>query len=212
MITTLDAVTAHFAPQLPANAFAEVRRQLVNQHETISTRLLDDEQAMVEAAENLRTGRTRVADLSINHKDFSAFGPGLYRVYRRGRRCMTAAYNQGDPALFHEWRKQVKYLWHQVEILQPLWPTMLESLALDLHQLSDYLGQTHDLAVLRQTLHALPEPFNHNVDRAELATLIDQWQVEFETAAQPLGAQIYAEKPGRFVERMATYWAIWQSL
>jgi len=48
-------------------------------------------------------------------------------------------------------RKQVKYLWYQVCILNPMWPKPLDILAEELSKLADYPSEDHDLAMLSRS-------------------------------------------------------------
>ena len=67
----------------------------------------------------------------------------------RARRLAAAA---DDPTVedLHEWRKQAKYLWNQLQVLEPLWPAVMEELANQAHELGRLLGDDHALAVLRE--------------------------------------------------------------
>ena len=43
---------------------------------------------------------------------------GLKQVYRQGYRAFDAARSEPSTEYLHEWRKQAKYLWHQVQLLE----------------------------------------------------------------------------------------------
>ncbi len=45
----------------------------------------------------------------------------------------------------HEWRKRVKDLWYHVTLLQDAWRPVMSALADEAHELSDRLGDEHDL-------------------------------------------------------------------
>lgn len=123
---------------------------------------------------------------------------------------MQQAYAHPAPGIFHEWRKRVKYLWHQIEILEALWPSVLSKLADELHLLSDYLGDDHDLAVLRWTILDNLSWFKNERELMRLVVLIDQERLALEAAAQPLGRRIYFDSPKLFAQRLETYWRAWQ--
>ena len=57
---------------------------------------------------------------------------------------MTGAYERREETAFHEWRKRVKDLGYQIQILRDLWPPVLEELRKDLKKLGDLLGEEHD--------------------------------------------------------------------
>ena len=60
-------------------------------------------------------------------------GAGLKRVYRNGRDAFAVAQDDPSQEHLHEWRKQVKYLWHQLQVLQPIQLGQLTALADQAH-------------------------------------------------------------------------------
>jgi CHAD domain-containing protein len=115
-----------------------------------------------------------------------------------------------DPELFHDWRKRVKYLWHQSEILGPAWPSQLEQQAEALHTLSGYLGDDHDLAELNRVIRLESHRFIGDSSLPTLLRLIERRRAVLQAQARPLGRRLYVEKPRAFVARMEGYWRIWE--
>ncbi len=76
-------------------------------------------------------------------------------------------------------------------------------------QLSDDLGDDHDLAVLQQTLIDAPQSFGTDEMIAAFTGLARQRQEELRSHAHRLGARIYAEPPKRFGKRICHYWEAW---
>ncbi len=62
-------------------------------------------------------------------------------------------------------------------------------------ELSDLLGDEHDLAVFRQTLLAAPDDFGSKKDLQLLLGLIDRRRLELQTNARFFGERLYTEKP-----------------
>ena len=137
---------------------------------------------------------------------FDALAPGLGSTYSHGRNSMVTAYRRGSPGDFHEWRKRVKDLRHQMEFLAPLWPEVVVGTAMTLHRLGDILGEDNDLAelleLLRQRSDLCPDPRERSLFRA----LARQRQSELQVAAEILGRRVYAEKPGTLTWRFGEYW------
>lgn len=210
MVETLDALTDYYTQQLPPHAFAGVCEKLLDRYQIISQHVLYESKVIEQVAATLQEARERIIDLPIKCEDFSALNTGLQRVYRRGRRAMAKAYADPEAEAFHEWRKRVKYLWYHLDILEMLWPSLLDNLANELHQLSDYLGDDHDLAELRHILIENPRLFSDNRELLALVTLIDQRRSELEAAARPRGERIYFDKPQAFVNRITAYWEAWR--
>ncbi len=210
MIRTLDGLIAKYQDQLPPLAFDGVRQKLVENYEVTLALELKNQYVIPEIVEIMNEAKIYIGQLPIIREDFSAFRGGLQRVYFRGRRAMTQAYKHPDSEIFHEWRKRAKYLWYQLEILAELWPNLLSNLAGELHNLSEYLGDDHDLAVLRRMILSNPDGFVDEQELIMLISLIDQARLALEALAWPLGERIYFDPPKTFTRRLNTYWKAWR--
>ncbi len=209
-VETLDLVTARFAETLAPGAFEALREALVRRHAETRHRILEEEHAADEVVVTLNEARERIAGWPVEHDDVSAFDDGLRRVYKRGRNRLADARDEPGVEMLHEWRKRVKYLWYHTRILQPIWSDPLAELADEIHDLSSYLGDYHDLAVLRETVAGEPDVCGDDRVAEHLVGLIDRRRAELQAAAWPLGERIYVETPSTFVARISAYWEIWQ--
>ena len=131
--------------------------------------------------------------------DGVGFRDGLLRSYRRGRRAWRAARDEPSAEHLHEWRKRVKDLWYHLSLLEEAWKPVMAALADEAHELSDRLGDDHDLAVLWDWAgeHA-PSP--------DLEPLIDERRRRLQHDAFAYGARLYADKPRVFVDRVERWW------
>jgi hypothetical protein len=86
---------------------------------------------------------------------------------------------------------------------------MIGELADQTHQLSDYLGDDHDLTVFRDKVIELGEVLGKSEHRA-LIRLIDTLRTELRDKAIVLGYRIYGETPADFEARFAQYWRDWR--
>ena len=69
-------------------------------------------------------------------------------------------------------------------------------------RLSDYLGDGHDLDILRDAITGQPARFGGS-DRTKIAlALIDARRQELRSWAGTVGIRLFAEKPGRFRRRL----------
>jgi CHAD domain-containing protein len=105
---------------------------------------------------------------------------------------LAAAKESSDAERLHSWRKQVKYLWHQLQILEPSRPGKIGKLAQRCHELGEILGEDHDLAVLRCKLES-----RRTDDLDELLRRLDRRRVQLQRKAFTLGSRLFADKPGR---------------
>jgi CHAD domain-containing protein len=162
------------------------------------------------ASRQIRTVKQRLARAPVAENSWDGVGTALKRAYRNGRRAMKHARRTPAAEGLHEWRKQSKHLWYQMQVLQPLWPGMVEELGDQLHRLSDYLGDDHDLVVLRQKVAQLQPAFADSGNSGALLALIDRCRARLQEKAFLLGGRIYDEAPKDFVARFERYWKRWR--
>ena len=123
----------------------------------------------------------------------------LRRVYRRGRKAMAAARQDSRAPVLHEWRKEVKYLWHALQVLAPNQKSADEHADIA-HKLADHLGDDHDLAVLHDYLIARRTLLSRAA-AGELVREIRKRQLVLQKKAFTLGRRLFREKPRKFVAR-----------
>jgi len=211
LVQTFDRIVDRFSNQLTADAFWGMRARLETIHHNVAEQILDHENHVDEVLEVLHYARRNVDQLPIVNEDFEALAGGLRRVYRRGRNRLGDAYAAPSPESFHEWRKRLKYLWYHLRLLNPVWPGQLTALAAELSNVTDWLGDDHDLWALRLVVGQHPEWFRNEGELQVLLALIDYWRRENQIMARPVGQRIYVETPRGFVNRIGTYWQIWRA-
>ncbi len=180
------------------------RGLLVQRHDRLRDELVAG-QDLPKVRESLAATLARVEAWPVTTMAWVTLGAGVERVYRRGRTAMAAAYAEPSTEGFHEWRKPVKYLRHQLALLEELWPNVLRASAESAQALTSTLGDAHDLAVLRGALVEAGAHAGTDVD-PELLELIDSRRELLRARARPIGLRLYAEKPSRFVARLGHYW------
>ncbi len=204
---TLEKLHERYPDQLSDEDVAAVLARLRAHHEAMREEVVLGQALFDQVAAELRRGRKRMEKLHLSGNHFPA--SGLRRVYARGRRGLKASRHAPTVAHFHEWRKRVKYLRYQVRILSPAWPEVLACLTQELVTLSELLGVDHDLAELHHTLVEHPDLGLQSSEQGKLLGLIEDYREELEARSFHIGARVYVEKPGDFVDRMAAYWRIW---
>jgi hypothetical protein len=137
----------------------------------------------------------RVADWKLKVDGFDGIEGGLLATYRQARKTMGAAYGNPTAENFHEWRKQAKYHGYHMRLLRELWKPVMRSLEKEADELSDLLGDDHNLDVLHKTLLKSPNRYGKKRDIQVLLGLIDRRSAELRVEAKTSGARIFAEKP-----------------
>jgi CHAD domain-containing protein len=201
LVETLDDLTRRFSDELPAQDVAPLRERLESAHEQAVTELADDEATIARVRAELEDARTRSAAWTYDVGTFEALRPGLERIYRRGRKRMRAAAAETTDESLHEWRKRSKDLWHALQIVRPASPKRLKRLAKQAHDLSDLLGDDHDLAVLRGHVER-----RRGAWRTALLAVIDRRRAALQHDAFQLGAKVYERSPKRFARSIERRW------
>jgi CYTH domain-containing protein/CHAD domain-containing protein len=141
-------------------------------------------------------------------RGFDAVEAGLAATYRQGRSALRRTHADPTDARVHDWRKAVKYLWYQVQLVHEAAPSVLGPLEGQLDGLADTLGNDHDLAVLVALLDEHPDRYGTSSDVAAVSELARKRQRELRERALRSGATIYAEPDHAFAQRMARYWQL----
>jgi CHAD domain-containing protein len=204
MLATLTGLEERYQADLPADAAGGLRQAL--EAHRVSTAAGTRGQASEAAIEMLKQARARVPDWPLERDGFDAVEDGLRRIYRRGRRDWRAADKEPSTEHLHEWRKRVKDLWYHCSILQETWKPVMKALADEAHELSDRLGDDHDLAVLLAWAHEHATSLD-GMDRVHaFEAVVRSRREELQAEAFAYGARLYADKPGVFAERMERWW------
>lgn len=209
IIETFDGLREKYREELGRRTLGSVKKALVSrkreaeQHAGI-------EQVFETLAKRLNAAAARVQSWPLHTDGFPALGPGLKRTYRRGRNAMAAAKKHSRPEDFHDWRKRVKDHWYHVRLLEGVWTDVMQAYEKNLKELETWLGDDHNLVVMRDQIKAEPGSYGNAKDVELLLQLIDKYQKELRDNALSLGARLYEEKPRQFATRMEHLWAEWK--
>jgi CYTH domain-containing protein/CHAD domain-containing protein len=139
--------------------------------------------------------------------DLDAVAGGVGETAKRGRAAWKACRKDPSDERVHEWRKRVKYLWYQARLLEPADPDEIGPLVEDLDDLSDLLGDEHDLTVLVEHLEAAGGTgWLDGVENDALVALARARQATLRTAAMELGEKVYGDGVDAIVERLVGPW------
>lgn len=181
--------------------------------ETRHRRAVDDLHAdhpAVRRARDLLVGcRAESESWILDDDGWDAIGPGVRKTYKRARRAFETARDAPTGANFHEWRKRVKYTWYHVRLVADASPTVLSPLASALHDLSDALGDAHDMVVLHGVLHADEPDLVDLPDLAPVDRMLGGFRSVLEHRAVALGARLFTESGSAHVDRLGGYWQAW---
>jgi CHAD domain-containing protein len=192
MLTTLDGLKLDESVSGPLRQGLEAHR--------LRTAGGSRKQAARTVIEILSSARARVADWPLERDDFEALRPGLERMYRRGKRDFRAVREEPSVEGLHEWRKRAKELWYHHSLLASLWKPVMGAVGDEAHELSDLLGDDHDLAMLLEWARANADP------APELVEAVEERRAELQHDALELGARLYADRRKDFIRRLEQWW------
>jgi CHAD domain-containing protein len=191
----------------PAKLFAATRRLLER-----NLRQARDESAdLGKISVRLEEVRDRVKDWPLAKCGWCDVCRGLRRVYSCGRKAFRIAAEKPTTPHLHAWRKRVKDLFYQMQVIENAWPKVLGDLVGQARLLGDHLGQDHDLALLREFISSQVRVGGAASEAKLLFRAIEARRAELQQAALDVGARLYIEKPTDFASRVAGYGMVWQS-
>jgi CHAD domain-containing protein len=211
-LETLAALEERFDGRLPRPGLAPLLNGLEGEREALSNpaSLSDgDDSSVADAANRIEQGRDAIADWKLDGEGFELIADGLRRSCGRGRNRFQDTKDDPSAENVHEWRKRVKDLWYHLRIVQDARPNKLKEMGDRAHDLSDLLGDHHDLAVLREDAEGRAGLLRRETIDS-LDELIEQRQTELLDDALAVGEELYAEKPKKFAARIEGYWTEWR--
>lgn len=186
--------------------FPTIKDSLIH-HYKVEKIKFTEEHLFDQVTEQVEQGKQRVNELKLKNNDFDVCKVGIKRVYKRGVKTFHRAKSEPTAEHLHEWRKRVKYLWYHVRLLRDVWKPVMKGYEKSLDNLSDYLGDEHDLSELEVFLEQnLQRDFPKEAEL--LKKRIAPQKKELQSKAWPVGEKIYAEQPKKFVNRLELYYEI----
>jgi CHAD domain-containing protein len=159
------------------------------------------------AKQFLLGARLQLGTLKVRPNSWKALGPGLKKIYRRGRRALALAKRQPSPKNFHAWRKRVKDLSSQLRLVCPARPRKIKPRMDELDHLGDLLGDDHDLYMLGQFVGKESMPPR---EKRAVQQVIAERQKELRSDALESGCRFYTKKPTQFCRQAAKGWKRWR--
>lgn len=187
--------------------------RLQDRYKAESAAVLDNAAHMASIVDQLEKARDRAKKWTIIAGEqsvplphtFATVEPGMQRVYKRGRRGMRIVTDSPTDTLLHVWRKRAKYLRHQVEALNVLDPPELGEMEIELEQLTDLLGDDHDLAVLLARIKNDPH-LTDGIATDPIVEAICDKRCELQDQAIKLGRHRFEDHSSIFLAYIERIW------
>lgn len=203
MLEVWDGMREHFCGEM--GRLASIRRGLVARKQEMEQQG-GIEKVLRSVALRLSRSARRVEKWPLAADGFEAIAPGLEDIFRRGRKAMAAARELPSPENWHAWRKRVKDHWYHVRLLEAVWDGSMPAYERRLKDLETWLGEDHNLVVLREKVTSEPNFYSSPAQMAMFVRLIGKYQRELRASALELGGQIYEPKAQEVVKAMRKMW------
>lgn len=208
LLDSLESLHSHYGEITEYLETEDLEQTLHAQRARSRRELSSTQQTIAQLRGSLRKIHADSKAWSLDKNGWKLLDAALTRIYRRTQRAYAKVCEARSDERLHEWRKQVKHLWHALQVLTPLRPGRIGELADQAHMLADYLGDDHDLALLRKNNETTPI----DEDTAEvLEALIDKRRGDLQDRAMAVGERLLARRPKRFVRTFKRAWRDWRT-
>ncbi len=160
----------------------------------------------VKARKLLKEARKDFEEIVIEHDDFKDLAITIERDYRKAKLAFQHAYECREDEAFHDWRKYVQRHWRQVLLVVPCWPRALRPHTALARELSEVLGEDHDIYMLAKFLETQETSLGGRRDRDDFFALCAKRQNELRDLAHDMGLRLFSEKPSSLAARLIAYW------
>ena len=189
--------------------FDAAQEKLTAHQREVRERVLQDGHAFASISAVIEKILEQLDDWTDIPNRWATLGKGIKNVYRSNRKAFDDANSDGSTENLHEWRKQVKYLRYQLELIAPTWPAVVGKLVGQAKETGDLLGDDHDLAVLRGLLTETDGDASPTTKMNSIAELIDRRREKLQSKAIAKGELLYRDRPKQFAQRLKSYWQKW---
>lgn len=209
IVKVADSVVAD-TPHVSDAGAAELLGVLAERAALRRAAVVSDRQVLLDTLTTLLCFRCRVERFPTEGDDalpdrFGTVRHGLRRTARAAATAMHDALLDPTPEALHEWRKPVKYLRHQVELLEPVDPDRLVPVAKQLDQLGELLGDDHDLAVFGALLADEPDLLPDSESRHAVLATAESRRKHLQAEAFELGSETLGA-PDALVDHLEQAW------
>jgi CHAD domain-containing protein len=194
LLDTLKNVSERHPEEAPREGLLPFRRMLLSQHANAQRRLQADD-AAAEVLRELREVRGRVPYWPLEREGIESLAPGFERIYRRGRKAYRVARKEPTTANLHELRKRSKDLWYAGQVVRPASPKRLKAISKEAKELSELIGEDHDLALLADSAEARPDRFGDEAGLEDLLSVIKRRRKRLRRKAMKRGDRLFQQKP-----------------
>jgi len=200
MLNTLDDIVESYDLEINIIYFDYLYNRLTQDYNMLKFVLFDEMHLWESINHKVNNLKNKKDDIRLLSKGEKVIEQNLVMEYQKGREQMSTS--QKDPTFknCHQWRKSVKYLWYEIRILKIFSNIKLHGYLKKLHNLSEILGDAHDLSDLKTFLKINFE----NKQLSELNSICSGidclWHDKIDQAFEK-GSRIFKENSDQFMKK-----------
>jgi CHAD domain-containing protein len=207
-IESLDALVRRFPDEASKKKMSPLRAALLERRKEVSYPVVEERLHLFRSS--MREAKSRIGDWTLGGDVTQALGIGFQKTYRRARNAMKVARAERTTEVFHEWRKRVKYNQYHTTLLRDAWPAILSRRRGAVKELSDLIGDDHDLAVLGQTVVEEPHRLGSEETLGTFRRLQEARRIELQVWALHVGQRLFTDNPKVWKNRVEIWWSTWK--
>ena len=198
---TLQGLVERFFDTRRPPLVAAAGRLLADEEERACRAIIKNDVASNVIA-SLGNARLRVDAWKLDDFRWKDLRAALRRSYRRARDAWRHASAETEPRALHDWRRRTKDLFYHATLCHGIAPDSMDELVGELDVLSEFLGNDHDLVVLRTLLERHPGEIPPGHARNAFFKIIALRRKELLDAAFDLAGRVFVESPREFIDAL----------
>ncbi len=201
LLKTLNQLQQRFFPERPSAVIQTLRESFLAQERRCLAQLTRSN-AVAAITAVLQEMPARIADWPVMEYGWKELRRAVRRGYARARASYRNAQDAPTSPRLHRWRKRVKEHWFHLRLLRRACPARMEELAQDFAVLGEFLGDDHDLLVLKSALEERRTAHTHRAAMETLFELIDLRREELLDPSFDLGERLHEDSAAAFAREL----------
>jgi CHAD domain-containing protein len=200
----MSALRDHYPRIVTRSMSRAVQRGLLARTRATMARV-DPDRLLPRVARAIKRSGTRVQRRIRRAAHAGAIRAGIRRGYRRARKAMACVRTHPENPPFHTWRRRVKDHWYHMRLLEGRTGRAHVRIR-RLKQLETWLGDDHNLVMLRATILEAPARFGDERMTAVVLGCVAKYQTTLRRRALKSGRQLFGSTPSAFRTQVDGWW------
>jgi CHAD domain-containing protein len=202
LVESFDMLETRYGLRVDFERMRPLHSRLVQRRERVAREQTDLDERVQQVIGTLDDSMNVIETWPLAHAGCNDIARGMRKVYKRARKGWKRARKNQDPKQMHDWRKRAKYLRYHFQLLTGVDTDRAGGWHKGFRELSDLLGDHHDLEVLRKTLDEMDQSGLDPVAECEFRTLLRDTEDALYLETLSCGDALLKHKPGKMRKRV----------